>query len=52
MFKPSAEKRVELGKANTRGMWVPSPAIADGKLIVRGRQGITCYDLAAKVAGQ
>jgi outer membrane protein assembly factor BamB len=48
MLKPSSEKRIELGKATTRGMWVPSPAIADGKLIVRGRKAITCYDLTAK----
>ncbi|MCX6909650.1 MAG: PQQ-like beta-propeller repeat protein [Verrucomicrobia bacterium] len=48
MFKPSPEKRIQLGKATTRGMWVPSPAIADGKLVVRGRQAITCYDLTAK----
>jgi len=25
----------------------PSPAIADGKLLLRGRKGITCYELPA-----
>lgn len=47
MLKPSPEKRIETGKANIRAMWVPSPAIADGKLVVRGRKGITCYSLTA-----
>jgi outer membrane protein assembly factor BamB len=53
MLKPSPEKRIELGKANARAMWVPSPAIADGKLVVRGRKAITCYSLSASagVAG-
>lgn len=44
-MKPSAEKRIELGKATVRALWCPSPAIADGKLIVRGRKGVTCYSL-------
>ena len=58
MLQPSAEKRIELGKSTIRAMWVPSPTIADGKLVVRGRKGITCYSLtagaqaAAKTAGQ
>jgi len=47
MMKPSPEKRIELGKANIRALWVPSPAIADGKLVVRGRKAITCYRLTA-----
>jgi hypothetical protein len=47
MFKPSPEKRIELGRANTKSMWVPSPAIADGKVILRGRDGIRCYSLTA-----
>ena len=45
MLKPSPEKRIELGKANTKALWCPSPAIADGKLLVRGRKGITCFSL-------
>ena len=58
MLQPSAEKRIELGKATIRAMWVPSPTIADGKLVVRGRKNITCYSLTAvapaavKTAGQ
>ena len=47
MLKPSPEKYIQLGKANARAMWIPSPAIADGKLIVRGRKGISCYSLSA-----
>ncbi len=47
MLKPSPEKHIQLGKANARAMWVPSPAIADGKLLLRGRKGITCYSLTA-----
>jgi outer membrane protein assembly factor BamB len=47
MLKPSPEKRIQLGKANARALWVPSPAIADGKLLLRGRKGISCYSLTA-----
>ncbi|MEI7730013.1 MAG: PQQ-binding-like beta-propeller repeat protein [Verrucomicrobiota bacterium] len=45
MLKPSPEKRTELAKANIRVLGCPSPAIADGKLLLRGRKGITCYRL-------
>lgn len=48
MLKPSPEKRIELAKANIRALSCPSPAVADGKLLVRGRKGITCYQLADK----
>ena len=47
MLKPSPEKHIQLGKANARAMWVPSAAIADGKLLLRGRKGIICYGLTA-----
>lgn len=47
MLKPSPEKHIQLGKANARAMWVPSAAIADGKLLLRGRKGIICYSLTA-----
>jgi outer membrane protein assembly factor BamB len=50
MFKPSPEKYLQLGKANARALGVPSPAIADGKLVLRGRKGILCYNLAADAA--
>ena len=45
MLKPSAEKYIVLGSANARALWCPSPAIADGKLVLRGRKGLLCYDL-------
>jgi len=47
MLKPSAEKEIQLGKATIKALWCPSPAIADGKLLVRGRKGILCYSLKA-----
>ena len=47
MLKPSPEKRVQLGLASVRALGVPSPAIAEGKLVVRGRKGISCYSLTA-----
>jgi outer membrane protein assembly factor BamB len=49
MLKPSPEKQIQLGKANARALWCPSPAIADGKLLLRGRKGISCYSLTASV---
>jgi outer membrane protein assembly factor BamB len=50
MMKLAPEKRIELGLANVRGaLGVPSPAIADGKLILRGRKGISCFRLTANV---
>ena len=47
MIKPSPEKRIQLGQASVRALGVPSPAIADGKLLLRGRKGISCYSLPA-----
>jgi outer membrane protein assembly factor BamB len=54
MLKPSPEKHIQLGKATARALSVPSPAIADGKLVLRGRKNITCYSLgkAPAVAGR
>ena len=46
MLKPVPEQYTLLGRATARGMGCPSPAIADGKLLVRGRKGVVCYDLA------
>ena len=47
MLKPSPEKRIQLGQASVHALGVPSPAIADGKLLLRGRKGISCYSLTA-----
>ncbi len=45
MLKASPEERVELGKATVRALWVPSPTIAGGRLLVRTDKGLKCYDL-------
>jgi outer membrane protein assembly factor BamB len=45
----SAPERIELGKANLRAAWCPSPAIADGKLLVRMKDNIKCFDVSAGV---
>ncbi len=45
MVKATPESRVELGKANIRALWVPSPTVADGKLFIRHRDAVRCYDL-------
>jgi outer membrane protein assembly factor BamB len=47
MVKASPDERVELGKAVIKALWVPSPTVADGKLFVRHRHGVFCYDLTA-----
>jgi len=47
VVQANPQSRVELAKANIRALWVPSPAIADGRLFVRGREGIRCYDLTS-----
>lgn len=50
MLQPSPEKHIQLAKASTRALWVPSPAIADGKLLLRGKKGIICYSLTGDSA--
>jgi outer membrane protein assembly factor BamB len=46
MLKATGAERVELGKANVRATWVPSPAIADGKLILRMKDRVRCFNIA------
>jgi hypothetical protein len=48
MSKASADAPTELGKANVRALWVPSPSLADGRLFIRHRDGVRCYDLRKK----
>jgi len=43
---PDGTERVEVGKANVKAAWVPSPTIADGKLLVRSKDRVRCYSLA------
>ena len=47
MMKATPSDRVELGKANVRALWIPSPSIADGKVFLRHRDRVRCYDLTA-----
>ena len=47
MLKATPTDRVELGKANVRALWIPSPCIADGKVFLRHRDCVRCYDLTA-----
>ncbi len=48
IIKPDPSARIELGRATVRGAWVPSPAIADGKLLVRLKDKLKCFDVAKK----
>ena len=38
----------ELGKTRIKAMWCPSPVIVDGKLYLRMKDNISCYDLRAE----
>ena len=48
IVKASGTERVELGKANVRATWCPSPTVADGKLLLRMKDRVKCFDLAAQ----
>lgn len=45
MLRATGAARTELGKANVKGAWVPSPTIADGRLLVRMKDRIRCFSL-------
>jgi outer membrane protein assembly factor BamB len=47
VLKATGAERVELGKANVRVLWCPSPTIADGRLLLRSANSVRCYDLTA-----
>ncbi len=47
VLKAAGAERVELGKANVRAQWVPSPTIAEGKLLLRMKDKVRCFDLTA-----
>ena len=38
----------QLGKTRIKAMWCPSPVIVDGKLYLRMKDNISCYDLRAE----
>lgn len=48
IVKPDPGAPIELARATVRAAWVPSPAIADGKLVVRLKDKLKCFDIAAK----
>ena len=48
IVKATGPERVELGKANVRATWCPSPTVADGKLLLRMKDRVKCFDLAVK----
>jgi outer membrane protein assembly factor BamB len=50
ILRASSKARSELGKTTVRATWVPSPAIADGRLLVRTKDRVRCYDLRAPAA--
>ena len=45
MLRVDGATRVELGKAHVKAAWVPSPAIADGRLFLRLKDRVRCYRL-------
>jgi outer membrane protein assembly factor BamB len=47
-IKATPGERVELGKATVRAQWVPSPCIADGKVVLRMKDKLKAWDLAAR----
>jgi len=47
ILKATGAERVELGKANVRVLWCPSPTISAGRLLLRAQNSVRCYDLTA-----
>lgn len=45
MLRADGATRTELGKANVKAAWVPSPTIADGRLLVRQKDRVRCFSL-------
>jgi outer membrane protein assembly factor BamB len=43
--KATPAERTELGKATVRAQWVPSPCIADGKVVLRMKDKLKCWSL-------
>ena len=48
VLRPDAGGPQELGRALVRGAWCPSPAVSDGKLLVRAKDRLKCFDIARK----
>ena len=47
IVRATGAERVDLGKANVRATWCPSPTVADGKLLLRMKDRVKCFNLAA-----
>jgi outer membrane protein assembly factor BamB len=45
MLRADGTARVELGKANVKAAWVPSPTVASGRLLVRQKDRVRCFSL-------
>ncbi len=45
MLRADGAARTELGKANVKAAWVPSPTIADGRLLIRQKDRVRCFSL-------
>lgn len=45
MINASPESNQELAKGKVRALWCPSPALTNGKLLLRHEDGVRCYDL-------
>ena len=45
MVQASPESRTELARATVRALWVPSPTLADGRVYLRHRDAVRCFDL-------
>jgi outer membrane protein assembly factor BamB len=48
MMATGTPEAVELGRANVRAQWVPSPCIADGRLILRMSDKVKAWNLAKR----
>jgi len=51
LIKATPEKYELLGRTRVDASWCPTPAPWEGRLIVRRKDRLTCYDLRAKDAG-
>jgi hypothetical protein len=45
VLRADGTERAEIGKANVKAAWVPSPTIADGKILLRLKDRIRCFSL-------
>ena len=45
MISPDPKAYTDLGRALVRAQWVPSPSIADGKLVLRMKDRVKAWSL-------